>query len=572
MSTFLQYNNHMILHPTDSSKYFFGVIADPLNPLNLPYHTIRLLYQDGVTPTFNKGTATQVSSSPNVWDLTYLNDNWNNLLSGSYDGGQVVHRNSLLKVLGANTTGVTDMSRMLVVCEHLEEVALFDTSSVTTTEEMFLQCTRITSVPDYDTQNVTNFHHMFVQTGLVVAPNLDTRSATDMSTMFFNCYYLTYVPAYNTSSVTDMSGMFWGCQRLTSVPLMDTSNVTDFNTMFSGCRALTTVPAFNTSSVTDMSGMFNECISLTSVPLMDTKNVTDFHLMFAYCSSLASVPSFDTRSATDMNQMFYNCSALTTVPLLDTADVTNFYRMFMGCIALTSIPLFDTSSATNMNEAFYSCINVTAGALALYQRASTQSTPPSSHTDTFYNCGTNTTTGAAELDQIPTTWGGNKVPIEEVTIGSQTWMAKNMAIDDGQGGIYTQTVNYGQGNVTEYYYTWPAAVRVAATVQGWHLPTAAEWETLVNTVGQSTAGTKLKSTYGWSAGNGTDDYRFSAFPAGNWYSGSAFEKLGRYGKFWTANEYSSTSAYIRQFRSTATVYSDFWNKTSYAFSVRLIKD
>ncbi len=34
---------------------------------------------------------------------------------------------------------------------------------------------------------------------------------------------------------------------------------------------------------------------------------------------------------------------------------------------------------------------------------------------------------------------------DEVTIGNQTWMAKNLAIDDGQGGIYTHTMNYGQG-------------------------------------------------------------------------------------------------------------------------------
>ena len=42
---------------------------EPPAPL-LPDKTIRLKYVDGVTPTFSKGTAVQVSSSPNVWDLT----------------------------------------------------------------------------------------------------------------------------------------------------------------------------------------------------------------------------------------------------------------------------------------------------------------------------------------------------------------------------------------------------------------------------------------------------------------------------------------------------------------------
>ena len=53
-----------------------------------------------------------------------------------------------------------------------------------------------------------------------------------------------------------------------------------------------------------------------------------------------------------------------------------------------------------------SCLNVQSGALALYQQASSQTNPPSSHNNTFYNCGKFTTTGAAELAQIPSDWGG----------------------------------------------------------------------------------------------------------------------------------------------------------------------
>lgn len=164
-------------------------------------------------------------------------------------------------------------------------------------------------------------------------------------------------------------------------------------------------------------------------------------------------------------------------------------------------------------------------------------------------------------------------PQDEVQIGSQIWKSRNLAIDDGLGGITTQTVNYGQGDVTEYYYTWDAAVRVAATVSGWHLPTAAEWDTLAIAVGgASTAGTKLKSTYGWEDdGNGTDDYGFSAFPAGYMYWGS-FLKLGRYTYFWTATENMSSYAYIRYFDTGASMYSDSSNKQPVGCSVRLVKD
>jgi uncharacterized protein (TIGR02145 family) len=163
-----------------------------------------------------------------------------------------------------------------------------------------------------------------------------------------------------------------------------------------------------------------------------------------------------------------------------------------------------------------------------------------------------------------------EAPSDEVTIGTQTWMSKNLAIDDGQGGIYTQTVNYGQGDVTEYYYTWDAAVRVAATVQGWHLPTTAEWDTLTNAVGgTSVAGTKLKSTYGWSSGNGDGSYGFAAFPAGRWDSG--FYNLGYHAYFWTANISGSSSSYYRYFNTGASMNSSNGIRDS-GYSIRLVKD
>ena len=140
----------------------------------------------------------------------------------------------------------------------------------------------------------------------------------------------------------------------------------------------------------------------------------------------------------------------------------------------------------------------------------------------------NVTVGAVFVEESPT--------FDEVTIGTQTWMSKNLAIDDGGEGISTVTVNYGHGDVVEYHYTWDAAVRVAASVTGWHLPTKEEFDALVSYVGSNSA-TKLKSTYGWSNNyNGTDQFGFTALPAGN---GSS------YVYFWSSTTYSSSEAYAR---------------------------
>lgn len=162
-------------------------------------------------------------------------------------------------------------------------------------------------------------------------------------------------------------------------------------------------------------------------------------------------------------------------------------------------------------------------------------------------------------------------PPEEVTIGTQTWKTKNLAIDDGQGGIYTQTVNYGQGDVVEYYYTWDAAVRVAATVEGWRLPTYSDFGVIYTAYG-NTAGTKLKSTYGWTSGNGTDELGFSAFPAGyRW--GSVFLNTGTEFRMWTSDQYgapSYESAYYNLLNTRAYIDGST-DKKFKGLSVRLIK-
>ena len=89
-----------------------------------------------------------------------------------------------------------------------------------------------------------------------------------------------------------------------------------------------------------------------------------------------------------------------------TTTVTNLQGIFANCSSLTSVPLFDSSSVTNVGNMLKNCVNVESGALALYQQMSTQTTPPTVYGDCFLNCGSNTTTGAAELAQIPSSWGG----------------------------------------------------------------------------------------------------------------------------------------------------------------------
>ena len=219
----------------------------------------------------------------------------------------------------------------------------------------------------------------------------------------------TLVPGTNDvydvyKSGTSFSNLFYQSENVIEVLGANTTGITNMNSMFEFCGALTNVPLFDTSNVTRMTGMFKHCSSLTSIPLFDTSNVTRMASMFFGCSSLITVPLFNTSKVTNTAGMFEDCSALTNVPLFDTSNVTNMGDMFDGCSSLTSIPLFDTSSVTIMSYMFYNCINVESGALELYKQASSHTTPPSEHTQVFYNCGSNTQTGSAELAQIPDDW------------------------------------------------------------------------------------------------------------------------------------------------------------------------
>jgi surface protein len=110
------------------------------------------------------------------------------------------------------------------------------------------------------------------------------------------------------------------------------------------------------------------------------------------------------KSSNNWEDLFNNNGNLLEILGANTSNVTNMDYMFFYCTELTSIPLFDTRNVTTMAGMFYNCRKVESGALALYQQASSQTNPPTNHNGTFYNCGIDTVTGAAELEQIPWGW------------------------------------------------------------------------------------------------------------------------------------------------------------------------
>jgi len=117
-----------------------------------------------------------------------------------------------------------------------------------------------------------------------------------------------------------------------------------------------------------------------------------------------------------------------------------------------------------------------------------------------------------------------------VKIGEQTWMAENLNYNADGSKCYEEQ----ESNCQKYgrLYNWEMAMK--ACPSGWHLPSDAEWQSLVDFAGgEGAAGKRLKTSSGWNKnGNGTDAFGFSALPGGYSISSVAFNYVGNGGYWW----------------------------------------
>jgi uncharacterized protein (TIGR02145 family) len=157
-----------------------------------------------------------------------------------------------------------------------------------------------------------------------------------------------------------------------------------------------------------------------------------------------------------------------------------------------------------------------------------------------------------------------------VKIGKQTWMAENLNYEASGSKCYVDD----PANDQKYgrLYNWETAKKVCPP--GWHLPSDAEWQELVDFCGgKEIASTKLKSTSGWNSnGNGTDDYGFSALPGGISRSGGSFGLIGDIGCWWSATEDSAAFAWYRRMYYYSATVSYGYDSKDFFRSVRCLQD
>lgn len=183
-----------------------------------------------------------------------------------------------------------------------------------------------------------------------------------------------------------------------------------------------------------------------------------------------------------------------------------------------------------------------------------------------------------------------------IKICNQTWMYKNLdkvTYNNGdpipQVTDSTEWANLTTGawcwynNDSASYaavygrlYNWYAVSdpRGLAPV-GWHIPTDAEWSTLISCLGGTffTAGGKMKALTLWDDPNtgATNSSGFTALPGGSRYDFGPFG-IRRYGYWWTSSEYSASNAYVRYLQyAESGLFGGSGNKIN-GYSVRCVKD
>jgi uncharacterized protein (TIGR02145 family) len=189
-----------------------------------------------------------------------------------------------------------------------------------------------------------------------------------------------------------------------------------------------------------------------------------------------------------------------------------------------------------------------------------------------------------------------------VRIGTQKWMAKNLAVTRYRNGdripqvklrAQWDTLTTGAwcwynndsatGAVYGKLYNWYAVhdPRDLAPI-GWHVPNYAEWDTLATYLGAN-AGGKLKDTGTIEAGNGlwyapntgaTNKTGFTALPGGYRAANGVFHVhvVGFYGYLWSSTEGDGLNARFRWLScNNSNLNKDHALKRD-GFSVRCIKD
>lgn len=181
-------------------------------------------------------------------------------------------------------------------------------------------------------------------------------------------------------------------------------------------------------------------------------------------------------------------------------------------------------------------------------------------------------------------------------IGKQVWMAENLKttkLNDGTPiPLVTKNSDWTSLRTPGYcwfenkienkeiygaLYNWYAVDTKKLCPAGWHVPSATDWKNLVTFLGDPIkAGDKLKEAGSdhWKTAITivTNEYDFTALPAGFRHYTGGFPDADSYGVFWSSTVYDDMQAWNwGLFYTSSKIYNGYDIKRA-GFSVRCLKD
>ena len=178
-----------------------------------------------------------------------------------------------------------------------------------------------------DTSAVTDATNMFcLNNKLTSVPALTIKNCPSLYAMFYRCSELTHIDGRNfdLSKTTNVENFTWQCTKLVSVDARgwNTSNINNMYTMFINASALTEIKGiedWDVSNVKTMISTFYACKALQNLDLSkwNVENVTTIWWLFNGCLALESLDlsNWHLNSCIDHTEVFKNCKVLSNITM-----------------------------------------------------------------------------------------------------------------------------------------------------------------------------------------------------------------------------------------------------------------
>lgn len=374
--------------PESTLRFSFGDLNyDPTQDTTVASRHNTADRAGGGTPAGYGGTWTKLRTKyTNIWDYTYVD----NTLLNEFDNGNLAVENppatrfwndvenNPIKIIASNTSGCESFKRAFQGCWAITEIWELDTSDATNTYVTFSYCKNLKKIC-----------------------KLDLSESSDMRYMFQQCWNITEFEEIilpTDKSNLSLEGMFVGCGSLEKIGgTFDLVSVSGMKATFAGCQKLEDITFDNSEGIKSLSFTFTACnkIPIQVIESLNTSICTNFSSML--CGSFTQ-PSSGYSVRSKMNN-------INRMPDIDIAGATNVSYMFMECDIkeIDATKLSVLSGFVNVRNMFKGNRNCKSGILDAYTALDAVD---SNHTECFKNCGIDTPTGRAELEQIPASWGG----------------------------------------------------------------------------------------------------------------------------------------------------------------------